>query len=118
MSRSIGVADTGKMVIIRMFNKETPGHALHRRGDALREERMRNGRDWLSVREAAEHAGVSQGAIRYWIGNKRLQALAIDGRYQAVDAGELSRFLAARRAAASVGINVTTLMQWVEEAAP
>jgi excisionase family DNA binding protein len=79
----------------------------------MRDDRGTDGRRWLSVREAAETAGVCHQTIRNWIWWGRLQPLPDDDGYR-INATELSEFLAARRVAASVGIAVTTLMQWAE----
>jgi excisionase family DNA binding protein len=70
---------------------------------------------WLTVEEAARVAGVSRQAVYGWIGRGRLQPVPTDDGVR-IDADDLSRLLAARRAAANVGVGVATVLRWAEEA--
>ena len=71
---------------------------------------------WLTIREAAECAGVSQGAIRRWFASGRLQPYVSDDGYL-VSTAELERLLAARRAAEGESVQVASLSSWDETAA-
>jgi excisionase family DNA binding protein len=80
----------------------------------MQEDRTPDDGGSVSVREAAALANVSSQAVHKWIAQGRVQSHQADDGYR-IDIEELAQFLALRRAAASVGINVATLLQWNEE---
>jgi excisionase family DNA binding protein len=72
-------------------------------------------RDWLTVEEAARVAGVSRQTVYSWIERGRLQLRAAD-EGKSIDAGDLERLKATRRAAWATGVHVDTLLRWIDEA--
>jgi len=71
-------------------------------------------RDWLTVEEAAGVAGVSRQTVYSWIERGRLLPRAADDG-KSIDAGELERLKATRRAAWATGVHVDTLLRWIDE---
>jgi DNA-binding transcriptional MerR regulator len=68
----------------------------------------------LTISEFATRAGVSRQAVHGWIARGRLRATWTDDGIR-VDAAEAMRYLAARRAAESVGISVDTLLHLADQ---
>jgi hypothetical protein len=65
----------------------------------------------LTIEEVARVAGVSRQAVHGWIGRGRLRPVpTADG--DRIDADDLFRFLAVRRAAAVAGVGMDTLLRW------
>ncbi|HEY7030277.1 MAG TPA: helix-turn-helix domain-containing protein [Thermomicrobiales bacterium] len=79
------------------------------------DERMVDGRAWLTVGEAARVAGVHRYTVYGWITRGRLKMLPTDDGTHRIAAADLERLLAARRAAAAVGVRVDTLLHWGDE---
>jgi hypothetical protein len=69
----------------------------------------------LTVGEAARVAGVSRQAVHAWIGRRRLTAIPTDDGDR-IDADDLFRLLAVRRAAAVAGVGMDTLLRWTDGA--
>jgi excisionase family DNA binding protein len=70
----------------------------------------------VTVEGAARAAGVHRYTVYTWIERGWLSAVLTDDGYL-IGAADLARYLAARRAAARVGVRVGTLLRWAEEAA-
>jgi predicted site-specific integrase-resolvase len=68
---------------------------------------------WLTVCEAARLAGVTPQAVYGWIDRGRLCPRLTEGEYR-VDADDLFRLLAAKRAATVAGVGLGTMLRWVE----
>jgi excisionase family DNA binding protein len=84
-------------------------------GDAMRDECEVDGRAWLTVGEVARAAGVHRYTVYGWIARGRLQPLPTDDGTYRIAAPDLARLLATRRAAATAGVRVATLLHWAEE---
>jgi DNA-binding transcriptional MerR regulator len=69
----------------------------------------------LTIGEAARVAGVSPQAVHGWIGRGRLRPRLTDDGHR-VDADDLFRLLAARRAAAVAGVGLGTVLRWADGA--
>lgn len=69
----------------------------------------------VTVKEAAALAEVSCQTVHNWIAQGRVQPLQTDDGAR-LDLEELGRFLAMRRAASAVGIQIDTLLHWTDEA--
>jgi hypothetical protein len=80
------------------------------------DDRVDFGADWVSVPQVTALVGVSRQAVHQWLARGRLAAIPTDDGPRIARA-ELDRFLAARRAAADVGIKVETLRKWTDRAA-
>jgi excisionase family DNA binding protein len=81
----------------------------------MRDESRPADRSAFTVGEAAKAAGVSRQTVYDWIARGHLWPLLTDDGYR-IDADELARLLAARRAAGAAGVSLGTVLRWAADA--